>query len=67
MTSYERRNKRRNLLHDGKLFQPQMVEQMVEQKPKEKGEAIFQESKITEHKLYCDALHTISKPVCAPS
>jgi hypothetical protein len=44
MVSCERRNKRKKLLYDGKLFQPYMVGQMVKEKPEEKGKAIFQES-----------------------
>jgi hypothetical protein len=36
MVSYERRNKRRKLLYDGKLFQPYMVGQVVREKPEEK-------------------------------
>jgi len=47
MVSYERRNKRRKLLYDGKLFQPYMVGQVVREKPEEKGNSISQESQIT--------------------
>jgi hypothetical protein len=43
MVSCERRNKRRKILYDGKLFQPRMVGQMVKEKPEEKGAVIFQE------------------------
>ena len=38
MVSYEHRNERKNRL------QPRMVGQVVKEKPKEKGKAIFQES-----------------------